>query len=72
MALLVQYVGVVREAQEIAGDKPLSPADFGSAFANRWPQIHPASTAMIEAMRQDVGPKDEAGSPPDRSRTATS
>jgi hypothetical protein len=60
-ALLAQYLGVVREAQEIAGDEPLSPADIRTAFANRWPQVHPASTAMIEAMREDVGPKDEAG-----------
>jgi hypothetical protein len=60
-ALLAQYLGVVRDAQEIAGDEPLSPAHIRTAFANRWPQSHPASTAMIEAMREDVGPKDDAG-----------
>lgn len=60
-ALLAQYVLAVREAQELAGDKPPSPADIRTAFEEHRGGIHAASNAMIQAMREDVGPKDEAG-----------
>jgi hypothetical protein len=59
-ALLVQYVLVVREAQDLAGDKPPSPADIRTAFEEHRERVHAASNAMIEAMRDDVGPKSEA------------
>jgi hypothetical protein len=55
-AVLAQYVYVFREARERAGDRPATPADVRAVFDERIGQVNAARTALVEAMRDDVGP----------------
>ena len=55
-AVLAQYVGVVREATKRAGEKQVTPEDISVVFEEHAEAINAARTALIEAMREDVGP----------------
>ena len=55
-AVLGQYVEVFREAKKRAGEKPVTPADIRTVFEERSQRIGAVRTALIEAMREDVGP----------------
>jgi hypothetical protein len=53
----VQYLEVVQEAEKRAGGKgSMSPDDIRAIFQERGERIVAARTALIEAMREDVGP----------------
>ena len=55
-AVLARYVVVFREAKKRVGDKPVTPADIRAVFEEHSQQIGAARTALVEAMREDVGP----------------
>jgi hypothetical protein len=54
--VLAGYVYISREATKRAGDKPVSPADFRAALEAQSERLNVARTALLEAMRGDVGP----------------
>jgi hypothetical protein len=55
-AVLAQYVEAFREAKKRAGDRPVTPADIKTVFEERLKGIQAARTALLDAMREDVGP----------------
>lgn len=57
--VLAGYVYVARDAENRAGDKPMGTADMRAAFEEQAQRIGAARTALMEAMREDVGPGGE-------------
>jgi hypothetical protein len=57
--VLAGYVYITREAENRAGDQPMGPADMRAAFEEQAERIGVARTALMEAMREDVGPGGE-------------
>jgi hypothetical protein len=54
--VLAGYVYIFREARKRGGDEPVSPADIRAVFEDQAERISAARTALLEAMRKDVGP----------------
>jgi hypothetical protein len=54
--VLAGYVYIFREAKKRAGDRAVSPADIRTVFEEQAGRIGAARTALLEAMREDVGP----------------
>jgi hypothetical protein len=54
--VLAGYVYIFREAKKRAGDKAVTPADFRAVFEERADRVNAARQALLEAMREDVGP----------------
>jgi hypothetical protein len=54
--VLAGYVYIFREAKKRAGDNPVTPAGIRAVFEEHKDRINAAQSALIEAMREDVGP----------------
>jgi hypothetical protein len=56
-AVLARYVEVFRAATKRADGQPVTPALIRAIFAEHGERIHAARSALLEAMREDVGPQ---------------
>ncbi len=54
--VLAGYVYIFREAKKRGGDKGITQADIRTVFEEHAERLGAARTALLEAMRQDVGP----------------
>jgi hypothetical protein len=55
--ILASYVYVFREARKRAGDRKPTLDEIRTVFAEQEKRIGSARTALLEAMRHDVGPR---------------